>query len=225
MRDRVYFYLDISMPNEVDEVILYYNLNDERKDVIKQNTLSSIRFVDYYGYEEYISFKNFDKIINNMYVEVKLRNGITKTYKLNFDREYANVDFFLKEGKTINDGDSVNKDNSINNLNKGINDVINRIKGNGGVISLVYEDIEYKFSYRNAGLKITFMVDNFQESIIYESDNYDYFYYEVYENKEWYKQYGMNLSTGECIQGNCNEFNRHYDKFIELMNYLVNNDF
>lgn len=222
MRDRIYFSLDISMENVVDEVTLYYNLNDERKDVIKQNTLSTIRFVDYYGYEEYISFKSFDKIINNMYVKVKFSNGDVISYKLSFDREYANVDFFLKKEK---ENSKLNVDNTNNNemkIRKDIETAMNILKENVEVINFDVDSVTYEVFILQDGINVKYKENSIEHAYYYGVGNENIFAHKSLVENKWESIYSVNVTTGECGGNNCDYFMNDYNTFIKVINEIIN---
>ncbi|MDE6141396.1 MAG: helix-turn-helix domain-containing protein, partial [Bacilli bacterium] len=195
-RDRIYFHLDVTSnanKDDIENISIYYNLGDDRKDVIKSNNLSSFNFIDYYGYEEYINFNNFDKIIDNMYFEVTYTDNSFENYKLNFERNYANIDFFLRKDRRINMGIS-EEDNA-----KAASDTIEKIektrailKDNNGIMNIKYEGISYDVFLNDYGIKLYFFDDNFENSYIYSNQKYITFVYQKKINNDWDHLYSMN---------------------------------
>ena len=224
-RDRIYFHLDVDSninDDDIENVSIYYELEDERKDIIKCNTLTSFNFIDYYGYEEYINFNNFDKIINNMYFEIVYYNSDVEKYKLTFDRNYANIDFFLKNDKKIEKSVS---DNNTELSNSSLDEKIQKVKeilskSNDEKI-ITYENVDYDVLIFSNRIKIIFNESGFKNQFIYNFDKVNFFSFENYINDEWKSVYMKSIHSGECIEGDCKNFNVHYEKFKKVLDYII----
>lgn len=222
MRDRIYFSLDISNEIEIYEVALYYNLNNERKDIIKQNTLSSIRFVDYYGYEEYINFKKFGDIISNMYFEVIFSNGDVMNYKLSFDREYANADFFLKKDKTNSKLNVDNLDsNNVLEIQNNFKTATDKLKENVEGITVDVDGVVYDVFGIQDGIGVKFKENDVQLLYYYIVSSETIFVHKKLVNNKWENIYLANVTTGECKESQCDKFSKDYDSFVKIINKIV----
>ncbi len=221
-RDRIYFHLDVDYNGNVDDIesVSLYYLNSERKDIVKSNTLTSINFIDYYGYEEYIDFKNFNKIINNMYFEVKYKDNNVEKYKLTFERNYANIDFFLKkEHKIDEDGNNKNETNVTGKIDEKIEKVRSALEENSGIMNIKYDGVDYQLFLDADGFRLYFVEDGIEKFYIYDNQEYEIFAYKTLIKNEWNYVYSMNLTDDSCVSGDCQNFKKDYEKFVKVIDF------
>lgn len=221
MRDRIYFYLELSDNIEnVKSINLYYEINGERKKVIKQNNLSTIRIIDYYDYEEYFDFSSFNKIIKNMYLEVELDDGTLKNYKLDFDRNYANIDFFLKKGKSNSKTKKDDNTDSINEISEDINKAMEILNSNKGVMNVKVDGVEYEVHAIQNGINIIFRDGTFNLMYYYINDNPCKFICKRNINNQWENLYSKIIQDSNCEDEYCERFLDDYEKFIKIIDNL-----
>lgn len=224
-RDRIYFHLDVTSKankDDIENISIYYNLGDDRKDVIKSNNLSSFNFIDYYGYEEYVNFNNFDKIIDNMYFEVTYTDNSFENYKLNFERNYANIDFFLRKDWRVAKNSS---DNYEHLEPKDVNDKIEKIRSklskSNDVTILNFDGVDYEvFIFANR-IKVTFVDKTVKNQFLYHFENSNLFYFDSDIDENTKRVYSMDLDSGECFEGDCKDFNIQYNKFIDILDFII----
>lgn len=101
-REKFYFnFSDISIPNEITKLELYY-MDNNNKHIIYETNNSYINIYDYYQYERYFDYKDLNIVINNLYLLIK---SDTNEYniKLNVKKDFANNKlFFFNEDNVIN---------------------------------------------------------------------------------------------------------------------------
>lgn len=224
-RDRIYFHLDVDSNinnDDIENVSIYYELKDERKDMLKSNALVSFNFIDYYGYEEYINFNNFDKIINNMYFEIVYHNSVVEKYKLIFDRNYANIDFFLNKEKGIEKSVSDNnKELTNSSLDERIQNVKEILSKSNDEKIITYENVEYDVLIFSNRIKIIFNENGIKNQFIYHFDDANLFYFESNIDVNIKREYSKNVNSGECVEGECKTFDNNYEKFINILDYII----
>lgn len=220
-RDRIFFHLDIdsSVSNDdIENVTIYYKLDDDRKEILKSNTITSFNFMDYYGYEEYISFNNFDKIIDNIYFEVLYKDNNVENYKLTFDRNYANIDFFLKKARNIEQSSSDgNKELTNSELNDKVDEVRKILENSNGEKLVNFQNVEYDVLMFANRIKIKYLDNGVKVQLIFHFDNANLFCFESNIKRE----YSKNVASGECVEGDCKSFNDHYEKFVDILDYII----
>ena len=127
----------LSEDEEIQNLRLYY-LDKSKKEIdIISNTEDSIVFIDFNGYDEYLDTKNITYIINNMYLEIKLKNS-TENIKVLFSENYVNGNIFSKNIKNITTNKNYTKNKSINFDDS---EIINNIKNN-----YILEDLNYVYT-------------------------------------------------------------------------------
>lgn len=224
-RDRIYFHLDIDSnvsTDDIENVTIYYKLDDDRKEILKGNTITSFNFMNYYGYEEYIGFNNFDKIINNMYFEVSYKDNNVENYKLAFDRNYANIDFFLKKSRNIEKSNSDGNEELTNSdINVKVDEVRKILDNNNGVTILKYNDIEYEIFMFSNSIKVIFLDGSVKRHFIYYFGDVNLFYFESSIDTNMKREYSKNINSGECVEGDCKNFNVHYKQFVNIIDFLI----
>ena len=226
MRDRIYFYIELDNDRQdVKKVTLYYISNGERKEIVKQNSMSSIKIVDYYGYEEYFDFKDFDKIIKNMFIEFEMNNGDVENYKLSFNKTYANVNFFLKKEKgnsklMVDNSD----DNNAIEISKNVKIVMDKLREHVGVINVVVDGVDYEVFAIQDGINVSFMENNFKCVYYYNITNEAIFVYKRLVNNKWEDVYSANVTISKCEGNKCNQFSNNYNTFLKVIDKIIISD-
>ncbi len=91
-----------SHTNEISAAEIYY-LKDNRKILIMgcNGPNPNISFKENYGYNEYFKPKDEDIIIKNLYLDIKTKEGNTKTFKLKTNLLYISDNFINKKEISI----------------------------------------------------------------------------------------------------------------------------
>lgn len=223
-RDRIYFHLDIDSSvnnDDIEHITIYYKIADGRKDILKSNTITSFNFMDYYGYEEYISFNNFDKIINNMYFEVSYKDNNVENYKLTFDRNYANIDFFLKKSRNIEKSSSDGNKELTNSEHNDKVDEVRKILKDNDELTINYDGVDYEIYLLFNSIKIYYIEDNYKNNISYVCRDKVFFSFEKMLNNAWKTEYVKCIDNNQCVDGNCENYENHYKKFINILDFII----
>lgn len=231
MKDKVYFYLDVNYAidnvDDIEEVHLYYEDNSNVKTLKKITNIQPFIIVDYLGYEEYFDFKNFGKILDNMYLEIKLKNEGNEKVKISFKRDYANNKAFLNRNNSSIKNKEVNENN---NSKTEIFSKFQKIKeiaknnGDENYFEYMLEGNKYELFIFPDNLVIYFIQDAKQYSFKYacfESQN-EFFYLNSYVNDEEKELYQIDIKNETCENGNCSNFKLDYNQFINIINSIIN---
>lgn len=92
--------------DKVTEARLYYKNGDEEINLRTRENLEDL-IVNKYGYDEYFSYRDVDKFMDNLYLEVKSDN-FDETIKLKFRKVESNDDFVYTLNNNVSDDDSSN---------------------------------------------------------------------------------------------------------------------
>lgn len=227
-RDRLYFHLDIDYNGDegnIECVSIYYYDDESRKLIVESSNINSLSFIDYYGYEEYIKFNEFNRVISNLYLEVQFKNDNIENYKLSFDRTYANIDFFLKKNKKLNIDDA--DGNELENLfemDEKINKVQSILSNNNDYLKLDYAGLSYEIFKTYNGFDVSFNDNGIEVIFYYREIENKYFSKKVYSDFDEIIDYRINITLNDCIEGECNDFVDDYKVFEQLINIIVSVD-
>lgn len=215
---KMYFNLgNIINKNNVDyELIELYYKNGKENIVICYTENSSLSFVDYKGYEEYIDVSKINVIINNLYLKIKLKDN-EEIIKLELIEDYVNDNFLF-----IDDADvSLNKEMKINNINS--KKIVDLIKDKFNVTENGYE---YKFTYKDKNFILNYLSNNdlLSISILKDKKIIEEYYYDLNFSTLSYNAYddsNYNFSVTlekdfKCSEKECVII----DNFINILNSI-----
>ena len=92
--------------DKVTEARLYYKNGDEEINLRTRENLEDL-IVNKYGYDEYFSYRDVDKFMDNLYLKVK-SNKYDETIKLKFRKVESNDNFVYTLNNNISDDESSN---------------------------------------------------------------------------------------------------------------------
>lgn len=226
-RDRIYFHLDVDYngsEENIESVAIYRGDEDSRQLIIQSSNINSLDFIDYYGYEEYIKFNEFNKVINDLYLEVNYSDGSKENYKLTFNRTYANIDFFLRKSKRVENGDSADNETKVTSeISNKIEKVREILDEHNDCLSLTYDGVDYEVYKTSDGIKMYFEIEKVEVLYSYEKKSNETFVSQEGKNNEWMIIYSINLNNDECLIGDCLDFDEQYKKFENVIDYIINN--
>ena len=227
-KDRVYFYLENEysiLEDDVSEVTLFYKLDDKRQDVVIQDNLKTIYFVDYNGYGEYVDFKKIDDIMKNMYLELTFTNGEVEEIKLDFSKDYVNNKIFGEMTNPISDdlGQENNiDDNPKSELFNKVQKVYEKYKDNDGVTRIKYNNKEYQISSMDGMLHMSFKEGKREYEFEYVGLYSEFFYFsEFQESSELREIYEMNYGAKKCQRGNCETYENDIKLFEKIVDLIL----
>lgn len=224
-RDRIYFHLDVDYngsEENIESVAIYRGDEDSRQLIIQSSNINSLDFIDYYGYEEYIKFNEFNKVINDLYLEVNYRDGSKENYKLTLNRTYANIDFFLRKSKRVENGDNVNNETKVTSeISSKIERVREILDEHNDYLSLTYDGVDYEVYKTSDGIKMYFIKNNVKSFYIFDKDEFDSFAFQEKVNDEYQTLYVVNLIENRCLVGDCSKYENHYFEFRNILDVII----
>ncbi|MDE6292725.1 MAG: hypothetical protein K2L98_03500, partial [Bacilli bacterium] len=158
-------------------------------------------------------------------IEVKYSNGDVISYKLSFDREYANVDFFLRKEK---ENSKLNVDNFDSNntieLQKDVKIAMDKLKESVEIIKVVVDGVDYEVFAIQDGINVKYKENSNEHSYYYGLGNENIFSYKKLFNNKWETIYSANVITNKCEGTKCNQFPNDYNIFVKVINKLIITD-
>lgn len=231
-KDRIYFYLDNDYPyldDDINCVTLFYKLKNKRQDILSQSNLSSIFFVDYNGYGEYVDFKKLDDIMDNMYIEVSFLDGTREEIKIDFTIDYVNNQIFARKYKSIaeNIEDVVeNKDDyNKSHLYDKVRMIYEKYKDKDGFTKIEYDNREYQISSFEEMLNMSFKMGKKEYELAYVGFNSEFFQFsKLDEGNEAKQVYSINYRTKECQYGKCETYENDIQLFEKVIDLILESD-
>ncbi len=212
-RDKIYFRFESNFEKSdlMKEITIFYELEDGRKLICRSNNFDSVFINDFYKTQEYFDFSKFNKIRDNLYMEIKYKDDSSSTIKLSLYRDYVNSNIFLWPNKK-------------NNINR---EVIDDKFSEDQAFKDIYENynnqhFQIKYNNQEYEIKVT------DEYIAVDSQDKIIRYYEdlscnllIKSNKEsMVEEYIYDIGNDFCIDGDCQEFNPDYDLFKQILKNL-----
>ena len=218
-REKFYFnFSDISIPNEITKLELYY-MDNNNKHIIYETNNSYINIYDYYQYERYFDYKDLNIVINNLYLLIK---SDTNEYniKLNVKKDFANNKlFFLNEDKIIsNRAHLLEYDTNID-----IDLIKEKFDKNGEDYYVVDKDNNFEYYYFP---EINLL--NLQK--IKDENNYEEWNFYIKENYIVYKKFKSNIIINSfsfkdnqhvCLTDNCTFDEEKIKYFFTKLNDIL----
>lgn len=231
MKDKIYFYLDINYAidnqDDIEEVRLYYEDNSAVKTIKKMTNIQPFIIVDHLGYEEYFDFSKFDKILDNMYLEVKFKNEEINKVKVLFKRDYVNNKVLLNK-EIVSAEKSNNKDESKTDVYSKFVKIKEIAKNNGDENYLEYEldGNKYELFINDDNLIIEFVRSSKRYSFEYRYVNIEneIFSLNSYNDELLKKVYSLNIVGLRCINDECLNYENDYEEFINVINSIISDN-
>ncbi len=220
-REMLYFDLgNIETKEDVEYLKLYYKYNNKDNLIVKTQN-KTINFEDSKGYNEYIDFKLFNKIINNLYLEIKYKDH-SKVIKLNLEKYFSN-DYIIPKKTSLSSYDYQSEETSFK-LDKETTKIKNKIKKN-----FTKQDDGYVYN-KNKNLTFTYMEDIELLHICYEKDKITKYWqynlsthnlnFEEYKNSKLTNDFSYYKNKIECNIEKCNNEKEIINEFNSLYNSL-----
>jgi len=232
MKDKIYFYLDINYDaankDDIEEIHLYYENNSKVKTIKKVTNMQPFIIVDYLGYEEYFDFDNFNKILDNMYLEVKFKNDILDKVKLSFKRDYVNNKAFLnKDKKIVEEKDVGNIDNKSKSEIYGKFKKLKEIAKNSGdenYLEYELDGVRYELFINDDNLVVRFIdaLSSYSYKYVNLTSNKEYFSVYLLSDDDMTEKYRVDIQSNKCDFEECYKFDDDYKKFSELIDSIIN---
>lgn len=206
--------------NEDDKILearLYYKNGDEEINLRTRENLEDL-IVNKYGYDEYFSYRDVNKFMDNLYLEVK-SDKFEETIKLKFRKVESNDDFVYTLNNNVSDDVSSNVIDD--DIPKYVKD---NFKYDSDSKSYVYEhkdgdvSVVEKYSSETNNYYLNYCFDNVEERYSYDA-SMKILKYVKFQNGEILNEFDYNYMTSTCIKGSCKDdilkdFNENYYSYL-----------
>lgn len=205
--------------DKVTEARLYYKNGDEEINLRTRENLEDL-IVNKYGYDEYFSYRDVDKFMDNLYLEVN-SDKYDETIKLKFRKVESNDDFIYTLNNNVSDDESSNVIDD---------DIPKYVRDNFKYDS---DKKVYVYEHENSNCKINeiyskdtgyyyVIVGNSDEEMKYSlSLKNEELSFKKISNNEIVLSFDYRLNDNTCKNGACNadcinEFKNNYWKNLEI---------
>lgn len=211
---------DIVSFNDDDNIMetrLYYKNGDKEINLRNRENMDDL-IVNKYGYDEYFSYRDVDKFMDNLYLEVK-SDEYNEIIKLHFTEVESNDDFVYALNNNVSDDESSNVIDD--DIPKYVRD---NFKYDSDSKSYVYEhkdgdtSIVEKYSSETNNYYLNYCFDNVEERYSYDA-SMKILKYVKFQNSEILNEFDYNYLTSTCIKGSCKDdilkdFNENYYSYL-----------
>lgn len=200
--------------DKVTEARLYYKNGDEEINLRTRDNLEDL-IVNKYGYDEYFSYRDVDKFMDNLYLKVK-SNKYDETIKLKFRKVESNDNFVYTLNNNISDDESSNVIDD--DIPKYVRD---NFKYDSDSKSYVYEhkdgdkNITEEYSSDTKNFYVVEYFDNYKIKYVYSLD-VENLAVQISENEKLQKSFIYSVKAEKCLNGECD---------LEKVNDFINNCF
>lgn len=196
--------------DKVTEARLYYKNGDEEINLRTRENLEDL-IVNKYGYDEYFSYRDVDKFMDNLYLEVK-SDKYDETIKLKFKKVESNDNFVYTLNNNISDDESLNVIDD--DIPKYVSD---NFKYDSDKKVYVYEhkNITEEYSSDTKNFYVMEYFDNYKIKYVYSLD-VENLTVQISENEKLQKSFIYSVKAEKCLNGECD---------LEKVNDFINNCF
>lgn len=200
--------------DKVTEARLYYKNGDEEINLRTRENLEDL-IVNKYGYDEYFSYRDVDKFMDNLYLEVK-SDKYDETIKLKFRKVESNDNFVYTLNNNVSDDESSNVIDD--NIPKYVRD---NFKYDSDMKVYVYEhkdgdkNITEEYSSDTKNFYVMEYFDNYKIKYVYSLD-VENLTVQISENEKLQKSFIYSVKAEKCLNGECD---------LEKVNDFINNCF
>ena len=217
--EKIYFdigNIEVESKDSFEKLEVFYKLDNEEHFIYSSDCLQ-ISLNDYFGYEEYFSFKQIDSIMKNLYIRL-LYDDRSYEIKLSFEEDYKNnLIFLFKKRKISNEIQAEKKedellDKIVQSFDKEGNIYNYKIADNKKDILFTYfEDTNLlTLEIMEQNKLIEDWILNFKTSLLT---------YNNYKNESTY-YCTIDIFTKKCISGECVDYENNKKNFIEYLNNI-----
>lgn len=213
---------DIVSFNDDDNIMetrLYYKNGDKEINLRNRENMDDL-IVNKYGYDEYFSYRDVDKFMDNLYLEVK-SDEYNEIIKLHFTEVESNDDFVYALNNNVSDDESSNVIDD--DIPKYVRDnfkydsdsksyVYEHKDGDVSVTEEYSKDTEYYYvtlNYSDEEVKYSLSLKNKELSLKKISNNKIMLSFD-------YKLNDLSCKNGNCNINYINEFQNNYWKKLEI---------
>lgn len=200
--------------DKITETRLYYKNGDKEINLRNRENMDDL-IVNKYGYDEYFSYRDVDKFMDNLYLEVKSKD-YSETIKLDFAKVESNDDFVYTLNNNVSDDESSNIVDD--NVPKYVRD---NFKYDSDKKVYVYEhkdgdkNITEEYSSDTKNFYVVEYFDNYKIKYVYSLD-VENLAVQISENEKLQKSFIYSVKAKKCLNGECD---------LEKVNDFINNCF
>lgn len=200
--------------DKLTETRLYYKNGDKEINLRNRENMDDL-IVNKYGYDEYFSYRDVDKFMDNLYLEVK-NDEYNENIKLHFTEVESNDDFVYTLNNNISDDVSSNVIDD--DIPKYVRD---NFKYDSDSKSYVYEhkdgdkNITEEYSSDTKNFYVVEYFDNYKIKYVYSLD-VENLAVQISENEKLQKSFIYSVKAEKCLNGECD---------LEKVNDFINNCF
>lgn len=197
--------------DKVTEARLYYKNGDEEINLRTRENLEDL-IVNKYGYDEYFSYRDVDKFMDNLYLEVN-SDKYDETIKLKFRKVESNDDFIYTLNNNVSDDESSNvidddipkyvRDNFKYDSDKKVY-VYEHKDGDTSIVEKYSKDTGYYYvTEKNDSIEVKY--------------NFEFRFHVLkllkFENESLSLDFEYDYSKNECLTGKCdNDYVSNFSK-------------
>ena len=205
--------------DKITETRLYYKNGDKEINLRNRENMDDL-IVNKYGYDEYFSYRDVDKFMDNLYLEVK-NDEYNENIKLHFMKVESNDDFVYTLNNNVSDDESSNviDDESSNVIDDDIPKYVrDNFKYDSDSKSYVYEhkdgdtSVVEKYSKDTGYYYVTEKNDSIEVKY-----NFEFRFHVLkllkFENESLSLDFEYDYSKNECLTGKCdNDYVSNFSK-------------
>lgn len=205
---------------DVDKVRVFYRSKDEEK-LLLEDERGDYLIIDYYGYDEYLSYDNIDILTNNLYLDIYYNNDKNEKMKLDVNLDMINTKVVFDKKKFVLE--NKNRKNDIMPVNNETSDYADRIRS---AMIEKGEKIDGNYVIKIVDvLEISYIVNDDILIIDYIDDDIRY-YWKCILNREiegvLYRKINGNEVIKECFISNVSSINDDMKNSIVRLEKYIN---
>jgi transcriptional regulator with XRE-family HTH domain len=208
-KEKIYFNLgNIKSNSEIKYLKLYYKDNKKENLIYRTDDVNIVLY-DYYGYNNFFDYNKMNTILENLYLDIELENGI-QTIKLSVDKYFSNDKIKYDKENEVIKTPNIDK-NKIN-----LNSIKEKFKEEDGVYTYINDNLEIIYF---EDLKIINIHIKNKENI--EEWNYyitqDMLSYTEYIKDNIKNSFDFSDNNYKCLIDTCSNEKAKVDYFYDLL--------
>lgn len=206
---------------DVDKVRVFYRSKDEEK-LLLEDERGDYLIIDYYGYDEYLSYDNIDILTNNLYLDIYYNDDKNEKMKLDVNLDMINTKVVFDKEVLIGDEIDEEKERTVFKENS---DYAERIRSamieKGERIDDIYvlkieNNIEISYDVEGDFIILNFYNDNYRIYLRWSLLDLDSYLYRKFINDEFVEEKfikDVSMNDDEEIE-KFNQLNNYINKYV-----------
>jgi len=206
---------NITSKEKIKNVKLYY-IKSNKKQIIYNNENTDILITEFFGYNEFFSYKDLKFIIKSLELEITDENNAKETIKLNVKKDFSNNLLLYKKEFNLSNYDKLTQVSEDNYFTEAVEKLKEIGIKNDKAYIYKSKDNKIKLSYINNELILESLEQNKREIWIYYIDYNNSFLYQKFLNDEEKENRLISLKDFSKLSKEDNE------KYLRLKKYIKN---